>query len=279
MKLIDPTVAPSHLSLAQSPRLATLDGARIGLYSNWKLNAAELVAAVASELSARHKIAGQLTGHYMASRVMRPDEWGDIDSCDIVLLANGDCGSCSSSGLLNAISLEQRGLAAVLIATDQFRPVLEATKRIGGLATVAWAETPHPVANLTADELRHRAVLIADQVERIVLEPLGWSENEADSSSTISVNYEPDSDERVRAGIDEACQLIRADGGDMRLLSVSEGTVQLELLLQDASCADCVMPRAILERIVLDIVRRNAPEVLRVRIMDPRDDTAAVTSS
>jgi hypothetical protein len=58
----------------------------------------------------------------------------------------------------------------MLIGTDRFRPVLEATRRMSGVADVQWAEVPHPLGSLLTPELRERAYQAVDQFERIVLQ-------------------------------------------------------------------------------------------------------------
>jgi hypothetical protein len=59
----------------------------------------------------------------------------------------------------------------VLIATDRFRSVLEATRTIAGAPGARWAEVPHPIGSLTTEELRERARKAVDQFEAIVLAP------------------------------------------------------------------------------------------------------------
>jgi hypothetical protein len=90
MRLVDPVVAPRAAPARLAPRLATLSGARIGLWSNKKLNADELLACVEEELRARHDIAGTVPGVYSPGRVMRADEWGRLAECDAVILTHGD---------------------------------------------------------------------------------------------------------------------------------------------------------------------------------------------
>jgi hypothetical protein len=90
MRLVDPVVVPATAAAQLAPRLRSLDGARIGLWSNQKLNANELLSCVEEELRARHRIAGVVHGSYHPARVMRPNEWGEVDSCDAVILTHGD---------------------------------------------------------------------------------------------------------------------------------------------------------------------------------------------
>jgi Fe-S cluster biogenesis protein NfuA len=72
--------------------------------------------------------------------------------------------------------------------------------------------------------------------------------------------------------LEEARQLVQADGGDMQLVSTDDATVSLELILEGASCVECVMPREFLEQIVLDMLTRAGHGVSAVTIHDPRED-------
>ena len=90
MRLVDPVVPPTSAGVQLAPRLDTLAGKRIGLWSNLKLNTTELLDCVEAELRARHDIAGTVRGTYHPARVLRADEWGAVDTCDAVILTHGD---------------------------------------------------------------------------------------------------------------------------------------------------------------------------------------------
>jgi len=70
--------------------------------------------------------------------------------------------------------------------------------------------------------------------------------------------------------IEEIRALVQPDGSDFELVAVDDGTVHLRLLVEDASCAECVMPKPILEEMALGILRRSSPGVTQVVIADPR---------
>jgi Fe-S cluster biogenesis protein NfuA len=72
--------------------------------------------------------------------------------------------------------------------------------------------------------------------------------------------------------LEEARQLVQADGGDMELVSTDDATVSLKLILEGASCVECVMPKEFLEQIVLDMLMRAGHGVSAVAIDDPRED-------
>ena len=57
--------------------------------------------------------------------------------------------------------------------------------------------------------------------------------------------------------------LIQLDGGDIEL--VSEDPLHLRLILEDAECAECVMPKGVLEEVSSKLLGRP------VTIDDPRE--------
>ena len=78
-----------------------------------------------------------------------------------------------------------------------------------------------------------------------------------------------------RDDIDRAVQQVRnivaADGGDVEVTGVEAGTARLRLVLDTAECRECVMPRAVLEQVALDLMRPELPDLTAVQIDDPRE--------
>jgi Fe-S cluster biogenesis protein NfuA len=75
----------------------------------------------------------------------------------------------------------------------------------------------------------------------------------------------------IEPALEEARALVQADGGDMEVVGVDDATVNIRLILEGASCAECVMPRDFLEQIVLDMLKQKVPAVAAVSIDDPRE--------
>lgn len=65
--------------------------------------------------------------------------------------------------------------------------------------------------------------------------------------------------------------ILQADGGDIEFVREDNGVVYLRLLVADAHCAECVLPRVMLEPVVLDMLRRGDQSVTAVVIDDPRE--------
>ena len=59
--------------------------------------------------------------------------------------------------------------------------------------------------------------------------------------------------------------LIQLDGGDIEVLADDGSSVHLRLILEDAECAECVMPKGVLEEVSSKLLG------VAVRIDDPRE--------
>ncbi len=66
-------------------------------------------------------------------------------------------------------------------------------------------------------------------------------------------------------------ELVAADGGDIAVSATGDDHVALRLVLDTAECAECVMPRAFLETVALDMMKADLPGLARVEIDDPRE--------
>jgi hypothetical protein len=165
-----PLAADDSAGLPLAPRLDTLNGKTLGLWNNEKLNAAKLLELIRSELATRYSFE-VVRGVYDPGNLMPEDGWGEIDKCDAVILANGDCGACSTSGIVNAIELEKRGIPTLLVATPPFTEAVKASASLRGMPAIRWAVIEHPVASLGEAALRERAVAAAGQFPELMLSP------------------------------------------------------------------------------------------------------------
>jgi len=75
----------------------------------------------------------------------------------------------------------------------------------------------------------------------------------------------------VTAGLEPVQEVIRLDGADLELVGVEGDAARLRLVLEDAGCADCVMPRGVLEGIALQMMQPRVPGLSGVTIDDPRE--------
>jgi len=65
--------------------------------------------------------------------------------------------------------------------------------------------------------------------------------------------------------------VLAEDGVSLTLIEMDGEVAHLALHIVDADCAECVLPREMLELVVLDLLRPNNPAVHAVHILDPRE--------
>lgn len=181
--IIDPTrssrVSSAPMSRGSAPRPSALGGLRVGLLENTKRNAAALLDALGQGMAASE---GEM------SFVRRTKEQFALplseemilelrDSCDVVVIGVGDCGSCSASAVADGVLLESRGIPTAVICTDAFEGTSRAMAALQGDPGYDFLMTSHPVANLSGDQVVERAGTLVDAVlSRLrVHEPVGAS--------------------------------------------------------------------------------------------------------
>src|SRR5262245_55091941 len=71
-------------------------------------------------------------------------------------------------------------------------------------------------------------------------------------------------DDSVTAALDEVRGLVSPDGGEVELDGVDGTTYRLRLVLENAHCVECVMPRPFLEQVALDVFQRNGTDATTV---------------
>jgi hypothetical protein len=72
--------------------------------------------------------------------------------------------------LLDSILFEKRGVPSAAIVTDAFIETAKAMARSWGVPDYPFVTVPHPVANLTEQQLDRLAREVVPEVERILLE-------------------------------------------------------------------------------------------------------------
>lgn len=80
-----------------------------------------------------------------------------------------------------------------------------------------------------------------------------------------------------RAVLHEVRRLVSSDGADFEALPDFDENplIELRLILPDASCEECVMPKTLLEDLATHLFQAEDPSVEGVRIHDPREGASA----
>jgi hypothetical protein len=74
-------------------------------------------------------------------------------------------------------------------------------------------------------------------------------------------------------GLSAVRELLGPDGADVEPTGwdATTGTLAVRLVLDSAECAECVVPRPMLDTLLLNALRAHAPEVHTLDLDDPRD--------
>jgi len=161
--IVDLTITPRAL------RKTRLDGLRLGILDNSKWNANKLLRGASAAFDANIKFAA--VNYYVKhsfSKDATPELIKQIaQENDIVLTAIGDCGSCCSCCIRDAIALERLGIPSAAIITTEFVRETELTRRALGMLDFEPVVIDHPVSSITQDEIRSRICQIKEQAEKI----------------------------------------------------------------------------------------------------------------
>ena len=90
--VLDPTVAPLPADGVVADRPKTLDGARIGLLANGKMNSVEMLIALHDVLADRYEFGGVIEHNKMNASRPCPEDIIDemVAKCDVVITSSGD---------------------------------------------------------------------------------------------------------------------------------------------------------------------------------------------
>lgn len=169
--LLDPTGAAQRADDSTlSPRPVSLKGLTIGLLDNTKPNSTQLLQEIATQLRVHHGAGeGRLyTKDYFGTPVKQPLLEQIVEECDIVITAVGDCGSCSAATVADGILFERAGIPTVAITSDSFLMSGRAMAQVQGFPAFDFYAVKHPMASLTAEEVRERACTAMPEVLRIL---------------------------------------------------------------------------------------------------------------
>ena len=165
---------------------------RLAVLSNTKWNAAKLLRATRARARVARRRVRRVRyydkEHF--SKDAAPELIAQIAAeNDIVLTAIGDCGSCTSSCVNDAVRLEQAGIPTAVIVTSEFEHEARLQREARGMAALRPVVVTHPISSLTLEQLDERAAEAAPQAQAIWT---GADVTEAISARQIEAARPPD---------------------------------------------------------------------------------------
>lgn len=153
---------------ALAQRLNGIAGRRIGLLDNSKQNATSFLDEVASllrDLGARD-VVYRLK---VSAAVSAGDTLHELaSSCDAVVNAYGDCGSCTSWCVHDSVDLERLGVPVATINTNEFVTLGRFEAASLGIPNLPIVVIPHPIGSLPANRVREHARVAFDDILEVL---------------------------------------------------------------------------------------------------------------
>jgi hypothetical protein len=148
-------------SLAERP--AKLEGIRFGTVSNGKPGAPALLDGVAKGVAEAGVTKSIYVGSKRVASTPHPNLADVVHEADFVVYALGDCGSCTSWCIRDAVELELMGVPTAVIVSEWFEPLGHMEADSLGLPGLPLLVVPHPIANRPAEELVEIGRALADR--------------------------------------------------------------------------------------------------------------------
>ena len=172
IRIFDPRGEVDAASRPLAPRKASLEGLRLGILDNSKWNANKLLRGAAVALS--DEIGFAAVNYYVKTHGFSTDAPVElieriVAENDVVLTAIGDCGSCCSCCIRDAIALEDRGLPSAAIITTEFVNETRLTRAAVGMPGLRPVVIDHPVSSITAEEVAARVAVISAEAREVWL--------------------------------------------------------------------------------------------------------------
>lgn len=171
VRVFDPRGVIRNEITPVAPRVRHLAGRRLGILDNSKWNANKLLRGAAAALSAGVEFSAV---NYYVKHSFSKDAYPELiekiaAENDIVLTAIGDCGSCTSACVRDAIALERRGVPTAVIITTEFVRETDLTRAALGMPDLRPVVIDHPVSSITQAEIDARVAQIEQQSQAVWL--------------------------------------------------------------------------------------------------------------
>lgn len=87
---------------------------------------------------------------------------------DLCILALGDCGSCTTWLILDAIKLEKQGTPTISICSDVFASFARELAESYGAGQLRIVEVKHPIAGQSEEIIKNRTEKIVSQIRNMI---------------------------------------------------------------------------------------------------------------
>jgi hypothetical protein len=136
----------------------------IALLDNTKPNADLILNTIQENLEADNFIRiNKPTGDSATSKQIKK-----VIKADLVILALGDCGSCTTWLILDALKLEKKGIPTISICSHVFSPFARELAESYGANSLRIMEIEHPLAGQSDESVKTKTKKIINQMNKIL---------------------------------------------------------------------------------------------------------------
>jgi hypothetical protein len=136
---------------------------KITYFDNTKPNADVILDTIKKSINITHIEAIKPAGAPATEEQMQRAKKGDV-----VILALGDCGSCTTWVILDAIRLEKKGKPTICICTHKFADYAHSLAKAQGAEDLRIIEIQHPIAGLKNEEVKVKTEKIIPEIKKLL---------------------------------------------------------------------------------------------------------------
>ena len=170
-EILDPVGEPDISEIEMATRPQSLEGMIVTPYSNGFPNSMEFLDALTDRLE-KQLSEVRFNDMVIKPQAIRPGSyWGTIEEkvepiSDVVLMAYGHCGSCTTNTIKDVVALETKGIPAVAYVTEEFYPLGVFDAYHLGAQGLAIIPVEHPIAQIDPNEVPERVTdeLVEDTI-------------------------------------------------------------------------------------------------------------------
>lgn len=161
-EVMDPLGISAKYNIKLSPIPKKIS--KITYFDNTKPNADIILNTIKENLNIDSIDAQKPAGDGATEEQMQTAKRGDV-----VILALGDCGSCTTWVILDAVKLEKEKKPIICICTHKFTDYAHSLANAQGIENLRIVEIEHSIAGLNKDEVREKTEKIIPEIKKLLI--------------------------------------------------------------------------------------------------------------
>ncbi len=135
----------------------------ISYFDNTKPNADVILATIAENLNI-----DSVNVEKPAGAPATDEQLKKAAIADLSIIAVGDCGSCSTWVILDAIRLEKEGVPTISICSDNFMDYAKSLAKSYGADDLRIVQIKHPISGQKEDSVRAKTLEIIPRIKKLI---------------------------------------------------------------------------------------------------------------